>query len=227
MAGDAQSAHSFLDRVAPSDRAALLDAGHPRRYRAGEPIFVVGGRGGFVVLILEGRAKIIVPAPTGTETVLGLRGPGDLVGELSAVEDEPAPRSATVVAVDPVVCRVVRNGDFRSLLAGRPSIALELLGLVASRLRSSDRRLVEIGAYDTAQRVARLLADMAESGGRPSEAGLVLPAGLTQDDLAGMVDASRESVARALAALRSLGLVSTARRQVVVHDLPALRAYGH
>lgn len=226
MADDARRAHSFLDRVAPGDRATLVDAGHPRRYRAGEPIFTVGDRGGFVVLILDGRAKIIVPSPTGSETVLGLRGPGDLIGELSAVHDEPAVRSATVVAVDPVVCRVVRNEDFRSLLAAHPSIALGLLGLVAARLRSSDRRLVEIGAYDTARRVARLLAGMAESDGRPADAGLVLPDGLTQDDLAGMVDASRESVARALATLRSLGLVSTGRRRVVVHDLPGLRAYG-
>ena len=226
MAGDAPGAHSFLDRLAPSDRTALLGAGRPRHYRAGETVFVAGDRGGFVVLITAGRAKVTVTSSAGSETVLSLRGPGDLIGELSAVDEEATTRSATVVALDPIVCRVVRNGEFRTLLAARPAIALELLRMVATRLRSSDRRLVDLGAYDTTRRVARLLAGMALTDGRRSDTGLVLPAGLTQDDLAGMVDASRESVARALAALRSLGLVSTSRRQVVVHDLAGLEAYG-
>lgn len=226
MAGDARAALPFLDRLAPVDRAALLGTGRPRHYRAGETIFHAGDRGGFVVLIREGRAKITVPSPSGSPTVLGLRGPGELIGELSATDPEPAARSATVSALDPVVCRVVRNADFRALLSQRPAIALELLATVASRLRSTDLRLVEVGAYDTAQRVARLLADMAEAGGRPTDEGLVLPDSLTQDDLAGLVDASRESVARALALLRAQGLVATGRRRVVVRDLPGLQGYG-
>lgn len=226
MVGDTPAAGAFLDRLGPADKAALLSAGHPRHYRAGDTIFVAGDPGGFVVLITEGRAKVTAMSPSGTETVLSLRGPGDLIGELTAIDDEATPRVATVVALDPVVCRVVRAGDFRSILAGHPTIAIELLRMVAARLRSSDRRLVEFGAYDTTRRVARLLADIAEAEGRPNGTGLVLPGGLTQDDLGGLVGASRESVARAFAALRSLGFVSTGRRQVVVLDLAGLRDFG-
>ena len=67
---------------------------------------------------------------------------------------------------------------------------------------------------------------MADDAGGPSGTDTVLPGGLSQDDLAGLVGGSRESVARALAALRSLGFVSTGRRQVVVHDVAGLRDYG-
>jgi CRP-like cAMP-binding protein len=160
--------------------------------------------------------------------VLSVRGPGDLIGELTAIDDEPTPRVATVVALDPVVCRVVRAGEFRAILAGHAAVALELLRMLAARLRSSDRRLVEFGSYDVTRRVARLLADMADTEGTtpPAGTGLLLPGGLSQDDLAGLVGGSRESVARALAALRSLGFVSTGRRRVVVLDLPGLRDYG-
>jgi CRP/FNR family cyclic AMP-dependent transcriptional regulator len=214
MVGGAPTAGAFLDRLGPADRAMVLSAGRPRQYRAGETIFIAGDPGGFVVLITEGRAKVTAPSPTGTETVLSVRGPGDLIGELTAIDDEPTPRVATVVALDPVVCRVVRAGEFRSILAGHAAIALELLRMLAARLRSSDRRLVEFGSYDVTRRVARLLADMADTGG------------LSQDDLAGLVGGSRESVARALAALRALGFVSTGRRRVVVLDLPGLRDYG-
>jgi CRP-like cAMP-binding protein len=226
VVGDTPTAGAFLDHLGPADRAAVLSAGRSRHYRAGDTIFVAGNPGGFVVVIIEGRAKVSVPSVAGTETVLSLRGPGDLIGDLTAIYDETTPRTATVVALDAVACRVVRAADFRAILADHPAVATELLRMVAARLRSSDRRLADFGAYDTTQRVARLLADMAEAEGRPSATGLVLPRGLTQDDLAGLVGASRESVARALAALRSLGLVSTGRRQVAVLDLAGLRDYA-
>lgn len=226
MGVDTPAPGTFLERLEPADREALLNAGRPRHYRAGESIFVTGEIGGFVVLITQGHVKVFAPSAEGTETVLSLRGPGDLVGELAAIEDEPTPRVATVVALDAVVCRVVHAGEFRSLLAGRPAVTLHLLRIIAARLRSADRRLVEFGAYDATRRVARLLVDMAVAGGRPAGPDIVLRLGLTQDDLAGMVGASRESVARALAALRTLGLVSTGRRQVVVLDLDALREFA-
>jgi CRP/FNR family cyclic AMP-dependent transcriptional regulator len=215
----------LLARLDEADRRALLDAGHPRHYRAGESIFTIGDPGSFVVVIIEGRLKVFAPSAPGTETVLSLPGPGDLVGELSAVEDEPTPRMATVVALDAVVCRLVRAGEFRSLVAGRPGIALELLHMIAARLRTSDRRRVEFGAYGTTRRVARLLVDLAADG-RASGTVVVLRSGLTQDDLAGMVGASRESVARALATLRTLGFVSTGRREVAVLDLAGLRGFA-
>jgi CRP-like cAMP-binding protein len=226
MVGETSATGAFLDRLEPADRAALLSAGHPRHYRAGETIFVAGDPGTFVVLITDGRVKVTAPSPTGVETVLSLRGPGDLIGELTAVDDDPTPRVATVVALDAVVCRVVHATDFRTILAGHAAIALELLRTLAARLRSSDRRLVEFGSYDITRRVARLLADMTVGEAGTSGGDLIPARGLSQDDLAGLVGGSRESVARALAALRSLGFVSTGRRQVVVLDLPGLRDYG-
>jgi CRP/FNR family transcriptional regulator, cyclic AMP receptor protein len=222
----ARRAGAFLDRLGPADRAALLDAGRPRRYRAGETIFLTGERGGHVVLITGGRAKVTVASRHGTETVLSLRGRGDVIGELAAIDDDTAPRGATVVALEAVDTRVVRSADFRAIVARRPSMALELLRMVAERLRASDRRLVEFGASDTTRRLARLLAEMAEADATPTDGGLLLANNLTQDDLAGLVGASRESVARALAALRARGFVATGRRQVVVLDLAGLRDHG-
>jgi CRP/FNR family cyclic AMP-dependent transcriptional regulator len=224
----ARRAGAFLDRLGSADRAALLDAGRPRRYRAGETIFLTGERGGHVVLITGGRAKVTVASRHGTETVLSLRGRGDVIGELAAIDDDDdtAPRGATVVALEAVDTRVVRSADFRAIVARRPSMALELLRMVAERLRASDRRLVEFGASDTTRRPARLLAEMAEADATPTDGGLLLANNLTQDDLAGLVGASRESVARALAALRARGFVATGRRQVVVLDLAGLRDHG-
>jgi CRP-like cAMP-binding protein len=73
--------------------------------------------------------------------------------------------------------------------------------------------------------VAHLLVDLAAER-TPSNTGVLLRNGLTQGDLAGMVGASRASVASALATLRELGFVSTGRRQVVVLDLAGLREFA-
>lgn len=233
MRAEPIAASAFLDRLAPDERAALLGAGTARHYRKGEPLFVAGDIGGFVVLITEGRVKVTAPAPNGSEAMLSLRGPGDLVGELSALEDTPLERVATVVALDPVVCRVVRTDDFRSILAAHPGMALGLLRMFSARLRAADRRIVEYGTYDAVRRLARLLVELTSDstatdgrGGRYGPGVHVLRTGLTQDELASMVGASRESVARALATLRALGLLSTGRGRIEVRDLPGLRSFG-
>lgn len=225
MTGDAAS-RAFVDRLKPATRARLASAGTARHYRAGEMLFLAGDPATFVVVIDQGLAKVTAPAPDGTETVLSLRGPGDLVGEMAALDDEPVPRTASVWALEPIRCRVVHGDEFRDVLGDYPDIALELLRMVALRARSSDRRLIEFGALDTTRRVARTLAELAGRPGGDVRPGHPRSVALSQDDLAGLVGASRESVVRALATLRSLGLVETGRRRVAVHDLDGLLTFG-
>ena len=134
-----------------------------------------------------------------------------------------ATRSARVSALDPVTCRVVRSAEFRAVLRAHPDVGLELLRMLSARLRSADRRIIEFGVYDTTRRVARLLADLA---GHPGPIRGRSTVDLSQDDLAGLVGASRESVVRALTTLRSLELVTTARRRVEVLDMAALQSFG-
>lgn len=227
MVGESKDVdRAFLDRIAPAARSRLLDAGTARHYRRGEVLFLAGDRATFVVVIVQGRAKVTASGPDGTEVVLSLRGPGDLLGELAAVDEGTAPRTAAVTALDPITCRVVRAAEFRTVLAEHPDVGLELLRMMSARLRSADRRIVEFGAYDTTRRVARLVADLAEQAGPGRRRAAPAAVDLTQDDLAGLVGASRESVVRALATLRSLGLVTTARRKVEVVDMGALRGFG-
>ena len=170
MRADTPRPGAFIDRLGDADRDALLRTGRPRHYRKGESIFVTGDTGGFVLLLSSGHVKVTAPAITGTEAVLSLRGPGDLIGELSALDDGPDRRVATVVALEPVTCRVVPAADFRAVLHDHPGIALALLHMLSERLRAADRRIVEFGAYDTVRRVARLLADLAGSGEASAEA---------------------------------------------------------
>ena len=164
--------------------------------------------------------KISHTSPDGRETVLDFRGPGELVGELSAIDG--APRSSSVTAVEPVEALLVSVRDFRLLLE-RPEIAGELLRRLSRRFRDADRKRIEFGASDTVGRAAARLVELAERYGEADGDGLVIDMPLTQEELAGWTGASRAGMAAALRTLRKLGWIETGRRRVRVRDLEALR----
>jgi len=150
-----------------------------------------------------------------------VRGPGALLGELSAVDG--APRSASVAALEPVVALVVPIAAFVDYLRSHGDAAIALLQLVTARLRDADRKRVESAAYDIPGRVARRLLELAERFGEPDGQGVRIGVALSQDELAGWVGASREAVAKALRVLRDRGFVTTGRRTMTVLDLEGLR----
>jgi CRP/FNR family transcriptional regulator, cyclic AMP receptor protein len=176
-----------------------------------------------VYVVVEGRARVFTTTREGNEVTLSVRGPGDVIGEMGALE-LGAPRSASVVALDPLRCRVISATELRELLQAHPRVTLALLQLVVGRLRHADRRRAEFGSYDTTRRLARLLVEAAAERGVGG--GALRGLALSQQELAGLVGASRESVARALGELRRRGMVDTGRRAITVRDLTALRLYA-
>lgn len=215
---------TFDEQLTPEARAAMAAAGRPRRYRAGATILCEGDRSVEVMMLRRGRVKVVAAGAEGNETLLGLRGPGELVGEFTALVD--GPRSATVVAIDDVEALVVPIARFRRFLADFPAAAAAVAGAVVGRLHEADRRRVTYQGSGTRSRLAALLVELADQYGvvRPEGNGRVVDLPLSQNDLAAAIGASRESVARAFAAFRGAGLVQTARRQITVLDPEALRA---
>jgi CRP/FNR family cyclic AMP-dependent transcriptional regulator len=215
----------FSERLDEATRAALASAGREARYRQGATVFRVGDPGGFVVLITEGRAKVVASTAEGTEVLLGIRGPGELLGELAALDADDATRLASLVALEPLTCRLVPVDEFATFLEAHPLAMVELLRTMADRMRDAERRRVEAGAYSTSRRLAGLLAELSDTYGRPADDGIHVELPLSQQELAGLVGASRESVARAFKTLRDHDLVVTAARSVVVRDVGALRGF--
>ncbi|MFC4950878.1 Crp/Fnr family transcriptional regulator [Pseudonocardia sp. GCM10023141] len=211
----------FLARLPPADCAELTQRGRPRRWPAGASLFLEGERSTTVVVVLTGRVKVFTLSEEGEETVLAVRGPGSLLGELAAVDG--APRSASVAALEPVVALVFPVGVFVDFLSTHAAAAMVVLRLVIGRLRDADRKRAEFAAYDTAARVARRLVELAERFGEPDGNGVRITVALTQDELAGWVGSSREAVAKALRALRERGQLTTGRRTMTVLDMDGLR----
>ncbi|MCX6466803.1 MAG: Crp/Fnr family transcriptional regulator [Pseudonocardiales bacterium] len=216
-----EESEEFLARLAPDARAELADRGRRRRWPAGASLFLEGERSSTVVIVVSGRVKVFSLTEQGEEVLLAVRGPGALLGELSAVDG--APRGASVAALEPVEALVVTVPVFVEFLRAHADAAMVLLRLVTSRLRDADRKRVEFGAFDIPARVAGRLVELAERFGEPDGAGVRIAVALSQDELAGWVGASREAVAKALRVLRDRGLLTTGRRTMTVLDLDGLR----
>jgi CRP-like cAMP-binding protein len=168
------------------------------------------------------RAKVSTVGGAGREAIVAVRGPGDLIGELSAIDG--GPRSATVTTLEPVEVLLLPGSAFAALLDRRPRIALVILRMVAGRLRDADAGQAQLGTQDVVGRVSQRVVELADRFGDAEADGrieIALP--LSQEELAAWAGASREAVSKALQVLRSLRIVETGRRHITVLEIDALR----
>lgn len=212
---------NFWELLDEKRRDAVRSRATSRRYTPGTVIIREGDWTRWVLVLISGRVKVVTSAPGGHHAVLAMRGPGDVIGEMAAVD--ATPRSATVIAVDHVTALWLRDDDFVRLLRDHPPIAAALLKSTTARLRWANNRRSEFVDRPAAGRVAVLLVDLAERFGVPTPDGVLIGLRIGQDDIAGLVSASREAVARALRRLRADGVISTGRQRIVIHRLDALR----
>lgn len=212
----------FGEILTPAETAALEAVGAARQWSRGEIILREGERFEWVIILRAGRVKVASNSASGTEVVLALRGPGALLGELSAIDRTPV--SATVTTLEAVTALVVPHFEFERYLQNNGRVAFELMRQLTVRLRDADRKRIEFGSFDTTGRVAARLVELAERFGTQTAQGLRIGLPLSQDELAGWTGSSREAVTKALRTLREEGTIQTGRMHVIVHDLAALRA---
>jgi CRP/FNR family cyclic AMP-dependent transcriptional regulator len=209
----------FLDALHEGQADALRALGRVRRYPVGVALFHEREPGDAVLVLLSGRVKLSCVTGAGREALLGIREPGDLIGEMSAID--AVPRSATAIALEPVEVLIVSRAAFVAFLDQTPSVALVLVRMLARRLRDADRKRIEFLAQDTVGRVCSRLVELADRFGEPGEGGVDVA--ITQEELAGWTASSREAVIRALRALRELGWIETRRRGITLLDVEMLR----
>ena len=202
---------------------ALRSQGRPVRFRRGQALFTEGDLAERVFIIERGQVIVSSVAAGGREIVLGLRGPGDVMGDLAVLDG--GPRSATALAADDVEATVAPASVLLRALRDADA-SMELLRVLASRLREADRRRLEFAALGTLGRVAWRLVELGESFGHDTADGIAVDLPLSQEQLASWCGASREATVKALATLRTLGCIRTGRRSVLICDMHALRAHA-
>ena len=211
----------FLGMLAEEEERALRARGITRRFRRGAILLREGEEPTRVLVLTDGRTKAVTFTDDGKEVILGVMGPGSLLGEVATIQNRP--RSATVTALEPCEAIALASGDFWALLEEHPRIWIAVHKVVIGRLRLADLQRKEFSGSNTLSRVSRRLVELTNEHGRQEDDGVTITLPLTQEELAGWTGASREAVAKTFQALRGLGWVSTGRRSVVLHDLDALR----
>jgi CRP/FNR family transcriptional regulator len=203
------------DTLALRARVTNVDIGRTDR------LFAEGDAGDKLYVILSGKIKLTRTAPDGRENLLSVHGPGEMFGELSLFD--PSPRTASATAVTDVRLAALAHDDLRHWLTSRPDVSMHMLRALAQRLRRINDVKADLVFTDVPGRVAKALLDLAERFGVPQEDGLQVNHDLTQEELAQLVGASRETVNKALADFAARGWLQLSAKSVLLVDADRLR----
>jgi len=229
---------AFARALTAHEHESVMALGNRKLYAADAHLLTEGDRSSHVLIIIQGWVTVSVATDRGaTRLIIGLRGPGELLGEMAALDSHP--RSATVRALGPIEAQVIAGDTFRRFLALHPRVSGLVIRQLTFRLRSADQERSALASLTVLQRLAGRLTELsrAEPSGpyaprTPSTPGPLLAGTvvhLAQDELAATVGATREAVAKALRLLRDQHIVRTGNRVVEILDPPllALLADGH
>jgi CRP-like cAMP-binding protein len=211
----------LFSELSHEDARALVDSMEETQLPRGEVLFHEGDTGDRVYVVIEGKVKLGRHASDGRENLLAILGPGQMFGELSLFD--PGPRSATVTAVTDAVLLGLSQQKLMAWMDGRPDVARGLLAQLAGRLRRANDIVADLVFSDVPGRVAKSLLELSRRFGAPAEGGIRVAHDLTQEELAQLVGASRETVNKALADFSGRGWIRLEQRSVVLLDVERLR----
>jgi CRP/FNR family transcriptional regulator, cyclic AMP receptor protein len=187
----------------------------------GDHLFLEGQEGDRLYVVLEGKMKLTRAAADGRENLVSVLGPGEMFGELSLFD--PRPRTSSASAVTDATLAALAHEALRPWLRERPEVSMHMLQALARRLRRANDLNADLVFTDVPGRVAKNLLDLADRFGEQENDGLHVHHDLTQEELAQLVGASRETVNKALADFAARGWLQISARSVLILDAERLR----
>jgi len=183
---------------------SVAEAVVKRRFKRGESIVDQGKKSNFLAILLTGRARVVTADTRGREVILATLNPGDYVGEMSLIDNQP--HSATVRAEVQTDVLILGGMEFARCLPENTSMAYAVMKGLVQRLRQADRKIESLALMDVYGRVARALLEFA----KPEQDGrLVIRDRVSRQDVAKMIGASREMVSRVMKDLEERGFIET------------------
>ena len=183
-----------------------------RSVTRGTIIMAAGDPTDSLYIVLSGRLKVMMSDAEGKEVILTIIGPGEFFGEMGLIDD--APRSASVVAIEPCELLAINRRDFKKCLAENFDMSMAVMRGLVRRLREADRKIGSLALLDVYGRVARLLLDMAET----VDGQKMVTKRLPKQDIAKMIGASREMVSRVMKDLQLGGYIEMRGSTIVLRD---------
>lgn len=207
--------------LADEDIRELMSLAKRRTFRNNEVIFHREDPGQVLYVIKEGKVKISLISPDGQEISLVVFGKGECFGEFAILDG--LPRSADAVALEKVECYTLQRSDFHNAIMKNPKIAIQIIEVLTKRLRITDQMVEDLIFLDVYGRVAKKLLELADTHGTKVDDGTRIDVRLTQQELASMVGASRESVNKVMGYFTDKNLISTDKHKITLHRISELK----
>lgn len=214
---DVLARSGILQGVPPGAADMLVRHLHEVSFRRRRTVFVEGERGDRLYIILSGKVKVHRKTSEGRETLIALLGPGDMFGELALFD--PGPRTSTVTTLTELYAVAMDRHALHAWITAYPTIAEQLLQVLARRLRRTNDTLCDLILTDVPGRVAKQLLDLANRfGTRAEDSSVRVDSDLTQQELAQLVGASRETVNKVLSGFCQRGWIRQQAKIIYVID---------
>jgi CRP-like cAMP-binding protein len=202
--------------LGPADLDAVVAAARAVRYPKGKDVFAQDEEARAFFVLLNGRLRVMKLTPDGQQVVVRFVTEGELFGVATAMGRTTYPATATAV-VDSVALAWPTSA-WPGLLARHPSLAVNAMQTIGSRLQDAHTRVVELSTKQVEQRVAHALLRLAKQAGRKVEAGVEIDFPISRQDVAEMTGTTLHTVSRLLSAWEGEGLVEGGRQRIVIRD---------
>ncbi len=165
-------------------------------------------------IIVDGRVRVSLMNPEGREVVVDILEKGDFFGELSFLDNRS--RSAMVTALAEVKIMFIERDAFRRIVRENSDIAINLLSVMASRLRKANEMIETLTFLDVAGRVAKTLTELARQNGEVMPNGFIRVQCPTHQTIANQIGASREAVTKAMKSFVSNRLIALDGKDIII-----------
>jgi len=217
---DVLSRTPIFRRLAPGDRQRLTAVGSLRAFERGAYLFREGDSPDHLHIVVSGRVKEFKTTARGTDLILEIFGPGDLVGAVAVCESRPYAVSA--VALERATCLLVPCRALFALLESSPSLLRGLLTGLTHDVVELTHRIADLSTGHVDARLARLFLKLARTMGRQTPRGIFIALALTRQELADMIGTTIETSIRVMSRWGKQGLVLTNKDGFLITNRAAL-----
>ena len=211
---------ALFRNLAPNDRNSLVARARMRNFVAGDTIFLMGDLHDNMIAILEGEVRISIPSVDGKEVVLAIVYAGEVFGEIAMLDGKP--RSAHAKALTACILAILDRRDVLAALDRNPKAWLGFVEVLCSRLRYTDKQLVEMALLQLPERLAQTLLRAVDAAPTQVPTGANLR--VSQYELAHRVGSTRESVNKCLHEWQRARIIRIEKRVITIVDRAALEA---
>jgi CRP-like cAMP-binding protein len=191
-----------------------------RQYHKRDIVMQKGGHGDGLMFLLSGQAQVIDVTEDGRAIGLRMLTPGDFFGEIALINNST--RSASVIAMTDVLVGFLPAAAAMHLFSHSPTVANQMLKHLAQKIQRDSEFRALLSINNTAKRIYAYVLMQQKKAPEPGQPAVVenLP---THQDIANMVNTSRETVTRALLTLAQQGIVQKDAHRLIIHDPEALK----